>query len=217
MCPIDFGVPRLWLQCVDNWKWQGKVKWFRRISAFSVHLLSWDFTHRLPMSQGCALVILGSNVKVIMDWLLKMVIKHNSFSFSPTCINIKLHTETTNESRIDVRVTGLRSRSQCIDVWNCFWLIIALPYTTIIKLHMKTSNKSVMCPIDLGSKSQRSRSQCGDYWELFMVHNCFHFIPIIMKLHTQTPHESRMSSINFGVKRAKIKVTIHWCLEMILV
>ena len=29
-----------------------------------------------------------------------------------------------------------------------------------------------------------------------------------MKLHTQTPHESRMYRIDFGVKRSKVKVTI---------
>ena len=43
-----------------------------------------------------------------------------------------------------------------------------------------------------GSKGQRSRSQCINYWKLFPAHNYFLFKPIIMKLHVQTTHESRM-------------------------
>ena len=42
-----------------------------------------------------------------------------------------------------------------------------------------------------------------------MAHNCFPFTPIIMKLHTQTPHEARMCPIDFEVKRSKVKVTMH--------
>ena len=42
----------------------------------------------------------------------------------------------------------------------------------------------------------------------FPAHNCFPFTPIIMKLHMQTPHESRMCPINFEVKRSKVKVTM---------
>ena len=61
----------------------------------------------------------------------------------------------------------------------------------------------------LGSKGQRSRSQCIDYRKRFMSHNFFPFTPIIMKLHTQTPHESRMCPIYFGVQRSKVKVTMH--------
>ena len=34
----------------------------------------------------------------------------------------------------------------------------------------------------------------------FPAHNCFPFTPIIMKLHMQTPHESRMCPIDFKVK-----------------
>ena len=42
----------------------------------------------------------------------------------------------------------------------------------------------------------------------FPAHNCFPFTPIIMKLHMQTPHESRMCHIDFEVKRSKVKVTM---------
>ena len=34
----------------------------------------------------------------------------------------------------------------------------------------------------------------------FPAHNCFPFIPIIMKLHMQTPHQARMCPIDFEVK-----------------
>ena len=51
--------------------------------------------------------------------------------------------------------------------------------------------ESRICPIDLASKSQWSRSQCSDYWKWFMLHNCFIFTTIIIKRHTQTPHELR--------------------------
>ena len=40
-----------------------------------------------------------------------------------------------------------------------------------------------------------------------MSHNFFPFTPIIMKLHTQTPHVLKMCPINFGVKRSNVKVT----------
>ena len=49
MCPIDFEVQRSRSQCINYWNG------FRRITAFPLHLSSWNFTCRLPMSQGCAL------------------------------------------------------------------------------------------------------------------------------------------------------------------
>ena len=33
--------------------------------------------------------------------------------------------------------------------------------------------------------------------------------PMILKLHTLTPHESRMCPIDFEVKRSKVKVMAH--------
>ena len=35
-----------------------------------------------------------------------------------------------------------------------------------------------------------------------------------MKLHMQTPHDSRMYPIDFEVKRSKVKVTMHKLLKM---
>ena len=65
----------------------------------------------------------------------------------------------------------------------------------------------------LGSKGQRSRSQCKDYWKWFQAHNCFSFTPILMKLHMQSPHESRMGPMDFGVKRLEVKVTMQVLLK----
>ena len=49
----------------------------------------------------------------------------------------------------------------------------------------------------------------------FPALNCFFFTHIIMKLHMQTPHESRMCSIDFEVKRSKVKATMHKLLKMV--
>ena len=49
----------------------------------------------------------------------------------------------------------------------------------------------------------------------FPADNCFPFTHIIMKLHMQTPHESRMCAIDFEVKRSKVKVTMHKLLKMV--
>ena len=38
---------------------------------------------------------------------------------------------------------------------------------------------------------------------------------MIMKLHTLTPHESRMCPIDFGVKRSTVKVMAHGYLKMV--
>ena len=57
---------------------------------------------------------------------------------------------------------------------------------------MQNSIESRMCPIYFEVKGQRSMSQCMNYWKWFPAHNYSLFTPIIMKLHTQTPHESRM-------------------------
>ena len=51
-----------------------------------------------------------------------------------------------------------------------------------------------------GSKGQRSRSQCIDYWKWLMLHNCFPFTSIIMKLHTKTPLELRVCPVDVRVK-----------------
>ena len=84
---------------------------FRTITDYVIHLWSWNFIHLLPMSQGCALLILGSK--------------------------------------------GQRSRSWIIDVWKWFpdhnWLCNP---PMIMKLHTLAPHESRMCPIDFGVKGQ---------------------------------------------------------------
>ena len=75
---------------------------------------------------------------------------------------------------------------------------------------------SQVCTLwNLGSTGQRSRSQCKDYWKWFLAHNCFPFTPIFMKLHMQSPHESSMDPMDFGVKRSKVKVTMQGLLKKV--
>ena len=74
---------------------------FRRITAFPLHLSSWNFTCRLPMSQGCALYILRlkgqrSRSQCINHW--KWFPAHNCFPFTP--IIMKLHMQTPHEARM---------------------------------------------------------------------------------------------------------------------
>ena len=97
---------------------------FRTITDSVIHLWSWNFIHLLPMSQGCALLILGS-------------------------------------------------------------------------------------------KGQRSRSWRMVIWKWFPDDNWLCNQPMIMKLHTLAPHESRMRPIDFEVKRSKVKVMAHGYLKMV--
>ena len=55
----------------------------------------------------------------------------------------------------------------------------------------------------LRSKGQRSRSWRMVIWKWFPGDNWLCNQPMIMKLHTLTPHESRMCPIDFGVKRSR--------------
>ena len=53
-----------------------------------------------------------------------------------------------------------------------------------VRLSVRLSVRPSVCPAAFG----------------FPVHNCFPFTPIIIKLHIQNPHESRMCPIDFEVK-----------------
>ena len=44
----------------------------------------------------------------------------------------------------------------------------------------------------------------------FPAHNCFPFTLIIMKLHMQTPHETRMCPIDFEVQRSRSQYINYW-------
>ena len=65
----------------------------------------------------------------------------------------------------------------------------------------------------LRSKGQRSWRMV--IWTWFPDDNWLCNQPMIMKLHTLTPHESRMCPIDFGVKRSTVKVMAHGYLKMV--
>ena len=67
----------------------------------------------------------------------------------------------------------------------------------------------------LRSKGQRSRSWRMVIWKWFPDDNWLCNQPMIMKLHTLTPHESRMCPIDFWVKRSTVKVMAHGYLKMV--
>ena len=67
----------------------------------------------------------------------------------------------------------------------------------------------------LRSLGQRSRSWRMVIWKWFPDDNWLCNQPMIMKLHTLTPHESRMCPIDFGVKRWTVKVMAHGYLKMV--
>ena len=74
---------------------------FRTITDSVIHLWSWNFIHLLPMSQGCALLILGSKGQRSRSW--RMVIwkwfpDDNRLCNQPMIM--KLHTLTHHESRM---------------------------------------------------------------------------------------------------------------------
>ena len=117
------------------------------IIALPLHLLSWNFTHRLPMSLGRGLLnfrVKRSRPQCIYYW--KWFMLHNSFAI--TSIIMKIHTQTPHELRVFPVDFGVqRSRSQCIDYWK--WLLAHhwFPFiNTIMKLHTQTPHQSTICP-----------------------------------------------------------------------
>ena len=186
-----------------------------RIISFPLHLSSWNFTHRLPMSRGYALLILGSKGQRSRSQCIdyrKQFMSHNFFLFK-TYHHETSHTDSPWVEDVPYLFWGQKVKGQghnALIIGNGLCRIISFP------LHLSPWNFTHRLPMSrgyalliLGSKGQRSRSQCIDYRKRFMSHTFFPFTPIIMKLHTQTPHESRMCPIYFGVKRSKVKVTMH--------
>ena len=81
-------------------------------------------------------------------------------------------------------------------------------------IHLLTMSQGCALLI-LRSKGQRSRSWRMVIWKWFPYDNWLCNQPMIMKLHTLTPHESRMCPIDFGVKRSTVKVMAHGYLKMV--
>ena len=143
---------------------------FRTITDYVIHIWSWNFIHLLPMSQGCALLILGSKGQ-----------GHGLSMFE----------------------NGFRTITDyVIHLWS--WNFI----------HLLPMSQGCALLI-LGSKGQRSRSWRMVIWKWFPYDNWLCNQPMIMKLHTLTPHESRMCPIDFGVKRSTVKVMAHGYLKMV--
>ena len=161
---------------------------FRTITDYVIHLWSWNFIHLLPMSQGCALLILRSKGQRSRSW--RMVIwkwfpDDNWLCNQPMIM--KLHTLTHNESRMR-------------------------PIDFEVNQHLLPMSQGCALLI-LRSKSQRSRSWRMVIWKWFPDDNWLCNQPMIMKLHTLTHHESRMRPVDFEVKRSKVKVMDYRCLK----
>ena len=115
---------------------------FRTITDYVIHLWSWNFIHLLPMSQGCALLILGSK--------------------------------------------GQRSRSWIIDVWKWFpdhnWLCNSYKFGVGSGLELEVTEccRNIL-PIQF--------LFIIIFWKWFPDDNWLCNQPMIMKLHTLTPHE----------------------------
>ena len=78
-----------------------------------------------------------------------------------------------------------------------------------MNLRTQTTHEWKMYPIEFPVRKQnrewprgiqRSRSQCMYDWKWFILHDCFTCTPIILKLHTQTPHQTRKRPIYLGSK-----------------
>ena len=108
MCPTDFGVKGQGHNAVIT------ENGFCCIVALSSYLKSWNFTHRLPMSWGCALLMSGSKgqrsrSQCIHYW--KWFLAHNCFPFTSTCMRtiIKLMAHIPYESRICLNDIGVKN------------------------------------------------------------------------------------------------------------
>ena len=142
---------------------------FRMITDSVINLWSWNFIHLLPMSQGCALLILGSKGQRSRSW--RMVIwkwfpDDNWLCNQPMIM--KLHTLTHHESRmrpIDFEVQ--RSRSWHMVIWKWFpddnWLC---NQPMIMKLHTLTHHESRMCPIDFEVKRSKVKVMAHGYLKM---------------------------------------------------
>ena len=135
-----------------------------------------------------------------------MILAHNCFPFTP--VLMKLHMQSPYESEYGPyglwgqKVKGQGHNARITE--KGFLRITASPLHLSLWNFICSLPVSQVCALwNIGSKGQRSRSQCKDYWKWFLAHNCFPFTPILMKLHMQSPHESSINPMDFGVKRSK--------------
>ena len=191
------------------------------------------------MSQGCALLILGSKGQRSRSWCMviwKWFPDDNWLCNQPMIM--KLHTLTHHESRmrpIDFEVQRSRSwrmvispppvkpegtiglHSVCPSV--CPSVCLSVRHTsfrtiTDSVIHLWSWNFIHLLPMSQGCAllilgSKGQRSWRMVIWKWFPDDNWLCNQPMIMKLHTLTHHESRMRPIDFEVKRSKVKVMAH--------
>ena len=152
------------------------------------------------MSQGCTMLILRSKGQRLRSWGMvnyKCLLDYNWLCNQPMIM--KLHTLTPHESRMhpaDFEVKGQGHGAMMIE--NGFRAI------TDTVIHLWSWNFIRLLPwvkdVPYWFRGQRSRSWGISDWKQFLDHNWLCNPPIIMKLHTPAPYESRMCLINFGVK-----------------
>ena len=219
--PMDFGVKRSKVK-VTMLGLRGQVKWFQAHKCFpftpifmKLHMQSPHESIVGPMDFG----VKRSKVKVTMLGLrgqVKWFQAHICFPFTP--IFMKLHMQSPHESivgpmdfgvkrsKVKVTMLGLRGQVKWFQAYKCF------PFTPIfMKLHVQSPHESSMGPMDFGVKRSKVKvTMLGLRGQVkwFQAHKCFPFTPIFMKLHMQSPHESSMGPMDFGVKRSKVKVTM---------
>ena len=187
------------------------------------------------MSQGCALLILGSKGQRSRSW--RMVIWKWSTEIMVADLNLL---GSVGDLYCFSNTFSMLLYVAPICCPSCFsrgpggpWILtpILLPddnwlcnQPMIMKLHTLAPHESRMCPIDFGVKRSKVKVMAHGY--LKMVHrnngcrfefvgvggglcNASAILSMIMKLHTLTHHESRMRPIDFEVKRSKVKVMAH--------
>ena len=135
----------------------------------------------------------------------KWFMSHNCYPF--TLFIMKLHTDSWWVKDVPNWFWGQKVRGEghnALISENGLCCMIAIPF------HLSSWNFTHRLPMSwgcvlliLGSKGQRSKSQWIDYWKWLLAHNCFPITKTIIKLSTQTPHQSTICPYtrNFMLKK----------------
>ena len=138
---------------------------FRTITDSVINLWSWNFIHLLTMSQGCALLILGSKGQRSRSW--RMVIWKWSTEIMVADLNLlgsvgDLYCFSNTFSML-LYVAPIC----CPLVWKWFpddnWLC---NQPMIMKLHTLTHHESRMCPIDFEVKRSKVKVMAHGYLKM---------------------------------------------------
>ena len=202
-------------QCKDYWKWFQAHNCFPFTPILmKLHMRSPHESSMCPMKFGVKRSKVRSQCKDYWKWFQA----HNCFPFTP--ILMKLHMQSPHESSMDPMKFGVKRSKVKVTMQGLLKMVFRR--ITASPLHLSSWNFTCSLPMsqvwalwNSGSKGQRSRSQCKNYWKWFQAHNCFPFSPILMKLYMQSPHESSMFPMKFGVKRSKVKVEMQELLKMV--